>query len=201
MADSNSTALLLNVLEDAEQASKQIKRYMVSSDLTAISDVKSNSADQLIEGILERDKEIKRLMSIVQAERQNQKKCDETRAIIVQKTKELKQLQTHLREAEKILEQSLYEARQKLDGIKRASNGIISSEELIVYGHKLSMANITSPPVDWMPGDSRRPYPTDIEMRCGSLSRLNRDTSSDRVSEVSKPDVSMETDQPLQGVQ
>jgi mediator of RNA polymerase II transcription subunit 4 len=85
-----------------------------------------------------------------------------------------------------------------LDGIKRASNGIISSEELIVYGHKLSMANITSPPVDWMPGDSRRPYPTDIEMRCGSLSRLNRDTSSDRVSEVSKPDVSMETDQPLQ---
>ena len=79
--------------------------------------------------------------------------------------------------------------------------GIISSEELIAYGHKLSMANVTSPPVDWMPGDGRRPYPTDIEMRCGSLSRLNRDTSSDRVSEVSKPDVAMETDQPLQGVQ
>ena len=61
------------------------------------------------------------------------------------------------------------------------------------------MANVISPPVGWLPGDGRRPYPTDVDMRRGILARTNRDISIDRVSDLSKPDVAMETNQQTMG--
>ncbi|XP_062522129.1 mediator of RNA polymerase II transcription subunit 4-like [Corticium candelabrum] len=186
---------LLNGLKDTEQDTKQSDGACASLAFMKTDDVKNSVTRQLVHGVFERDKEIKRLISIIHSPDQDRKKVEEARGIVALKTKELKQLQTQLREAEKILDQSLYEAKEKLKAIKKANKGIISSEELIAYGHKLSMANVISPPVGWLPGDGRRPYPTDVDMRRGILARTNRDISIDRVSDLSKPDVAMETNQ------
>lgn len=38
--------------------------------------------------------------------------------------------------------------------------------------HRISASNAVSAPLTWQPGDPRRPYPTDLEMRLGMLGRL-----------------------------
>lgn len=47
----------------------------------------------------------------------------------------------------------------------------MSSEDLIKYAHRISAADAVCAPLNWQPGDIRRPYPTDIEMRMGSIGK------------------------------
>eukprot|EP00118_Oscarella_pearsei_P006984 m.32847 g.32847 ORF g.32847 m.32847 type:complete len:217 (+) comp31705_c0_seq2:486-1136(+) len=101
----------------------------------------------------------------------------------VQDDKEVKAVVTQLRQAEKLLEQSLYRAKQKASAIQKANDAVISSEELIKYAHQLSLASVTIPPTGWDPTtDGRRPYPSDIEMRLGALMRCNKSGSCDETS-------------------
>ncbi|XP_065840853.1 mediator of RNA polymerase II transcription subunit 4-like [Oscarella lobularis] len=102
--------------------------------------------------------------------------------------KEVKAIVAQLRQAEKLLEQSLYKAKQKATAIRKANDAVISSEELVKYAHQLSLAGITTPPTGWDPTtDGRRPYPSDIEMRSGALMRCNKSRStSDETSDEFK---------------
>ncbi|KAG7219708.1 hypothetical protein INR49_018871 [Caranx melampygus] len=50
--------------------------------------------------------------------------------------------------------------------------GSISSEEIIKYAHRISASNAVCAPLNWVPGDPRRPYPTDLEMRSGMLGHM-----------------------------
>lgn len=81
------------------------------------------------------------------------------------------------------------------------STGSISSEEIIKYAHRISASNAVCAPLNWVPGgyhfvlsvcvmcvwfphsfltiwhffhpgDPRRPYPTDLEMRSGILGHM-----------------------------
>jgi mediator of RNA polymerase II transcription subunit 4 len=38
---------------------------------------------------------------------------------------------------------------------------------------RISASNAVSAPLSWQPGDPRRPYPTDLEMRLGMIGRLS----------------------------
>ncbi|XP_026683717.1 mediator of RNA polymerase II transcription subunit 4 [Diaphorina citri] len=68
---------------------------------------------------------------------------------------------------------AIFQAKQKLQSINKANKRPVSSEELIKYAHRISSSNAVCAPLTWQPGDPRRPYPTDIEMRVGFLGRLN----------------------------
>uniref|UniRef100_W5LXA9 Mediator of RNA polymerase II transcription subunit 4 n=1 Tax=Lepisosteus oculatus TaxID=7918 RepID=W5LXA9_LEPOC len=52
-------------------------------------------------------------------------------------------------------------------------SGSISSEEIIKYAHRISASNAVCAPLNWVPGDPRRPYPTDLEMRSGMLGHMS----------------------------
>lgn len=83
-----------------------------------------------------------------------------------------------LNEAEHQLSTALYQARQKMDLIKKANKRPVYSEELIRYAHNISSQHSVASPYDWTPGDPRRPYPTDLQMR-QSLLNGNSPSSSD----------------------
>ena len=78
---------------------------------------------------------------------------------------------TQLKEAETLLASTIYQAKQKLENISRANP--VLSEDLIKYSHKISASNAVCAPLNWLQGDPRRPYPTDIEMRGGFLARAD----------------------------
>ncbi|OWK00850.1 MED4, partial [Cervus elaphus hippelaphus] len=54
----------------------------------------------------------------------------------------------------------------------------ISSEEIIKYAHRISASNAVCAPLTWVPGDPRRPYPTDLEMRSGLLGQMNNPSTN-----------------------
>ncbi|KAG9491396.1 hypothetical protein GDO78_000087 [Eleutherodactylus coqui] len=68
---------------------------------------------------------------------------------------------------------AVYQAKEKLKSIDKARKGSISSEELIKYAHRISASNAVCAPLTWVPGDPRRPYPTDLEMRSGLLGQMS----------------------------
>jgi mediator of RNA polymerase II transcription subunit 4 len=82
-------------------------------------------------------------------------------------------LQKSLKESETLLSTALYQAKQKLEQITKAQERPVSSEELIRFSHRISSTNAVAAPQNWVPGDPRRPYPTDLEMRMGFLGRLS----------------------------
>lgn len=57
---------------------------------------------------------------------------------------------------------ALFQAKQKLQSINKASKHPVSSEDLIKYAHRISASNAVCAPLTWQPGDARRPYPTGI---------------------------------------
>lgn len=67
---------------------------------------------------------------------------------------------------------AIYQAKQKLSLISKASEKQLSSEELIKYAHRISSSHSVAAPFNWEVGDPRRPYPTDIEMRSGLLGQI-----------------------------
>ncbi|KAA8579177.1 hypothetical protein FQN60_018750 [Etheostoma spectabile] len=67
---------------------------------------------------------------------------------------------------------AVYQAKEKLKSIDKARKGSISSEEIIKYAHRISASNAVCAPLNWVPGDPRRPYPTDLEMRSGMLGHM-----------------------------
>eukprot|EP00096_Caligus_rogercresseyi_P003149 TRINITY_DN15780_c0_g1_i1.p1 TRINITY_DN15780_c0_g1~~TRINITY_DN15780_c0_g1_i1.p1 ORF type:complete len:278 (-),score=91.02 TRINITY_DN15780_c0_g1_i1:187-1020(-) len=83
----------------------------------------------------------------------------------------IRQLQKHLKDAETVLSTAIYQSRQKLEAIEKANSNPVQSEDLIKYAHRISASNAVSAPLNWVQGDPRRPYPTDMEMRIGCLAR------------------------------
>jgi len=86
---------------------------------------------------------------------------------------DIQMLQKHLKEAETLLSTALYQARMKLDQVTKAQQHSVNSEDLIRFAHRISSTNAVAAPTTWQPGDQRRPFPTDLEMRMGLLARLN----------------------------
>ncbi|XP_007944566.1 mediator of RNA polymerase II transcription subunit 4 [Orycteropus afer afer] len=73
---------------------------------------------------------------------------------------------------------AVYQAKEKLKSIEKARKGAISSEEIIKYAHRISASNAVCAPLTWVPGDPRRPYPTDLEMRSGLLGQMNNPSTN-----------------------
>uniref|UniRef100_A0A2K5IMH8 Mediator of RNA polymerase II transcription subunit 4 n=1 Tax=Colobus angolensis palliatus TaxID=336983 RepID=A0A2K5IMH8_COLAP len=78
----------------------------------------------------------------------------------------------------RIVATAVYQAKEKLKSIEKARKGAISSEEIIKYAHRISASNAVCAPLTWVPGDPRRPYPTDLEMRSGLLGQMNNPSTN-----------------------
>ena len=91
---------------------------------------------------------------------------------LAKKNQEILQLHSLLNETEQLLSNALFQARKKFSAIETATKNQITSEDLIKYAHRISSSCAVEAPPNWVPGDPRRPYPLDIEMRSGLLGKM-----------------------------
>ena len=77
-----------------------------------------------------------------------------------------------MKEAEQVLSSAVYQSRLKIGIINQARP--ISSELIIQYAHRISSEyGVCCPEGNWVADKSRRPYPTDFDMRKGWLGKIN----------------------------
>ncbi|KAK9506951.1 hypothetical protein O3M35_008794 [Rhynocoris fuscipes] len=161
---------LLSIIEDISLISKEIIENAI-----AMKHQKLCGAEQvhLTELLVMKDNELKETLKLAAEQAKVNQKMDALRAEVDKLDQDIQQLQRQLKEAEQILATAIYQAKQKLQSINRANKRPVSSEELIKFAHRISSSNAVCAPLTWQPGDPRRPYPTDIEMRVGFLGRLS----------------------------
>ncbi|CAF1670107.1 unnamed protein product, partial [Didymodactylos carnosus] len=111
---------------------------------------------------------------IVKHQQEIERQIQQKREQIQKCERALRCLQTYLIQAVQVLSSAVYQAKQKLQNIRRAK--VFSSEDIIRYAYQLASVYATTAPDNWQQGDTRRPYPTDIEMRKGILGRLSEQT-------------------------
>ncbi|XP_026461840.1 mediator of RNA polymerase II transcription subunit 4-like [Ctenocephalides felis] len=159
---------ILHIVDDIELISKEL-----IENLIAPKQQKLSSADHqlLTELLVSKDKDLKNAMKLASEQAAIEVKINAVKSEVERQDQHILQFQRQLKEAEQILSTALYQARQKLQSINKANKKPVSTEELIKYAHRISSSNAVCAPLTWHQGDMRRPYPTDLEMRSGFLSR------------------------------
>lgn len=94
-----------------------------------------------------------------------------------------------------ILLPALYQAKDRLEAISEAESKQILAEDIVKYSHKISACNATCAPTGWQPGDPRRPYPTDVDMRAGILPQItNNGFIQQNNQDIPRPPAQLGTD-------
>ncbi|RZF43768.1 hypothetical protein LSTR_LSTR009191 [Laodelphax striatellus] len=160
---------LISIIDDIELITKEIIENTI-----AMKHQKLNGLEQLhlTELLVAKDDELKDTLKLASEQAKINQKMDALKAEVERQDQDIQQLQRQLKEAEQILATAIFQAKQKLQSISRANKKPVSSEDLIKFAHRISASNAVCAPLTWQPGDPRRPYPTDIEMRMGFLGRF-----------------------------
>lgn len=168
--NTSTSEKLLSLIDDIDLVSKEMLENTI-----ALKHQKLNGPEQLslTELLISKHNELKDTLKVAEEQAINDKKMDCLKIEVERQDQDIQQLQKQLKEAEKILATAIFQAKQKLQSINKANKRPVSSEDLIKYAHRISSSNAVCAPLTWQPGDPRRPYPTDIEMRVGFLGRLN----------------------------
>ncbi|KAI8772274.1 mediator of RNA polymerase II transcription subunit 4 [Biomphalaria glabrata] len=188
MASEPSTRQKLHsILDDMELISKElIEQLAIPKSQRKAEAPDMPDATDLMDVLIEKDGELKDLLKTAEEQEKVEKVIDGLRQEVNKRDGEIRQLQRVLKEAETIMATAVYQAKQKLAAIRQAQQNKVPSEDLIKYAHRISASNAVSAPPTWGPGDPRRPYPTDLEMRHSCLSM---GPYSDSSSSVSTPQV------------
>jgi len=167
--------VLCRYLEDFENITRELfdaiaKSYSQKTTKNDSSEVILKIVDQLIE----KDGQIKGSITTAQQQLEKHKKINQLKEELAKKDQEILQLLSQLKEAESVLATAIFQAQKKLEVTEQAEKASVSCEELIKFAFRISSGNSVEAPPDWVPGDPRRPYPLDIEMRCGALGQLSQ---------------------------
>uniref|UniRef100_UPI00358EA654 mediator of RNA polymerase II transcription subunit 4 n=1 Tax=Myxine glutinosa TaxID=7769 RepID=UPI00358EA654 len=171
MAASSTRVRLEGVLDDIEILSKELVEILAVSRAQ-----KSNQPGeevQVMELLIAKESELQELLGVASGQVAAQQEVERLQEELHRYDVAIQQLQWQLKDAEHILATAVYQAKEKLKSIEQAKKGSVMSEELIKYAHRISASNAVAAPLAWMPGDPRRPYPTDLEMRSGTLGQLS----------------------------
>lgn len=161
---------LLSVLDDLEVLSRELIEMLALSRGQKLPQPGEDT--QILELLVQRDREFQELMEVAQQQGKVHQEMQLLEKEVEKRDSDIQQLQKQLKEAEHILATAVYQAKEKLKSIDKARKGSISSEEIIKYAHRISASNAVCAPLNWVPGDPRRPYPTDLEMRSGMLGHM-----------------------------
>uniref|UniRef100_G3VS79 Mediator of RNA polymerase II transcription subunit 4 n=1 Tax=Sarcophilus harrisii TaxID=9305 RepID=G3VS79_SARHA len=167
---------LLSVLEDLEVLSRELIENLAISRSQKL--LQPGEENQIIELLIHRDGEFQELMKLALEQGKVHHEMQLLEKEVEKRDSDIQQLQKQLKEAEQILATAVYQAKEKLKSIDKARKGAISSEEIIKYAHRISASNAVCAPLTWVPGDPRRPYPTDLEMRSGLLGQMNNPSTN-----------------------
>uniref|UniRef100_A0A3B4ARR2 Mediator of RNA polymerase II transcription subunit 4 n=1 Tax=Periophthalmus magnuspinnatus TaxID=409849 RepID=A0A3B4ARR2_9GOBI len=158
---------LVSVLDDLEVLSRELIEMLALSRTQKLP--QPGEDVQILEVLVQRDREFQELMAVAQSQGKLHEEMQRLEKEVEKRDSDIQQLQKQLKEAEHILATAVYQAKEKLKSIDKARKGSVLSEELIKYAHRISASNAVCAPLNWVPGDPRRPYPTDLEMRSGML--------------------------------
>ncbi|XP_058470445.1 mediator of RNA polymerase II transcription subunit 4 isoform X1 [Solea solea] len=161
---------LLSVLGDVEVLSRELIEMLALSRNQKL--LQPGEDVQILELLVQRDREFQQLMDVAQQQGKVHQEMQQLEKEVEKRDSDIQQLQKQLKEAEHILATAVYQAKEKLKSIDKARKGSVSSEEIIKYAHRISASNAVCAPLNWLPGDPRRPYPTDLEMRSGILGHM-----------------------------
>ncbi|KAL5273208.1 MED4 family protein [Megaselia abdita] len=188
MSHKSTREKLLAVVDDYEIVSKELIENALAPKHQKISSAEHTA---LVELLVSKDEELKKLLALAAEQETVEETINELRVNVDIQDSEIQKLQRQLKEAEQILATAIFQARQKLASIAKANQRPVNSEELIKYAHRISAADAVCAPLNWMPGDIRRPYPTDIEMRMGLLGKselnLNGSTGISALNNMTTP--------------
>merc|ERR1711934_154893 len=113
-----------------------------------------------------------------------ERKLQTTRERIHVRDRQLQIFLRRLKKSEQLLADALHQAKQKLKIIKTAEASNVSTDELIRYSYIISQAGAVAAPGDWTNGDVRKPFPTELEMRCGMLARFSENQTNDNTNQT-----------------
>lgn len=164
---------LLRAIDDIELVALELFDNLANHGKATSKSSAVEETGALIELLVSKDKEIQELLEVAKNQANVQETVDKLQEEVDKQQDDIKKLQTHLKEAESLLSNAVYQAKQKLDHIKKSNKNPVPSEDLIKYAHKISASNSVSCPPGWTPGDPRRPYPSDMEMRMGWLGKMS----------------------------
>ncbi|XP_055465919.1 mediator of RNA polymerase II transcription subunit 4 isoform X2 [Psammomys obesus] len=167
---------LLSALEDLEVLSRELIEMLAISRNQKL--LQLEEENQVLELLIHRDGDFQELMKLALNQGKVHHEMQALEKEVEKRDSDIQQLQKQLKEAEQILATAVYQAKEKLKSIDRAKKGAISSEEIIKYAHRISASNAVCAPLTWVPGDPRRPYPTDLEMRSGLLGQMSNPSTS-----------------------
>ncbi|NP_001088367.1 mediator of RNA polymerase II transcription subunit 4 [Xenopus laevis] len=162
---------LESLLDDLEVLSREVIETLALSRSQKLS--QPGEENQILELLIQKDGEFQELMKVAFSQGKTHQEMQVLEKEVEKRDSDIQQLQKQLKEAEHILATAVYQAKEKLKSIDKARKGVISSEELIKYAHRISASNAVCAPLTWVPGDPRRPYPTDLEMRSGLLGQMS----------------------------
>ena len=128
----------------------------------------------LIDMFIERQDYLTQQIIIVRQQQEFERQLQAKRDEILKCERALRCLQTYLLQAVQVLSSAVFQAREKLANIRRAKT--FPSESLIRYAHQIATCYSTTAPENWIVGDIRRPYPTNIDMGRGILGRISEQT-------------------------
>ncbi|NP_001134632.1 mediator of RNA polymerase II transcription subunit 4 [Salmo salar] len=171
VTDKSTKERLLSVLDDLEVLSRELIEMLALSRSQKLP--QGGEDTQILELLVQRDREFQELMGVAQEQGKVHQEMQVLEKEVEKRDCDIQQLQKQLKEAEHILATAVYQAKEKLKSIDKARKGSISSEEIIKYAHRISASNAVCAPLNWVPGDPRRPYPTDLEMRSGMLGHMS----------------------------
>uniref|UniRef100_A0A8C7EPN1 Mediator of RNA polymerase II transcription subunit 4 n=1 Tax=Neovison vison TaxID=452646 RepID=A0A8C7EPN1_NEOVI len=164
-AGGNSTReRLLSALEDLEVLSRELIEMLAISRNQKL--LPPDEENQVLELLIHRDGEFQELMKLALNQGKIHHEMQVLEKEVEKRDSDIQQLQKQLKEAEQILT-CVY-----------IVVSAISSEEIIKYAHRISASNAVCAPLTWVPGDPRRPYPTDLEMRSGLLGQMNNPSTN-----------------------
>lgn len=165
---------LLSITDDLELISKELFETVLTPKPLRQNMTLDNN--QLADLLVAKEKELMNELRLAKEQEEIHNNMVVLREEVDRHDQQIRQLQKQFKEAEHILATAIYQAKQKLQIISKATSHPIPSEELIRYAHKISAAHSVSAPYNWEIGDQRRPYPTDVEMRSGLLANYNDPT-------------------------
>jgi mediator of RNA polymerase II transcription subunit 4 len=158
--------LLLSLIEDIDLIARELIENSVAPKQNRMAAPEHKAVTELL---VAKDKELKAALKLAAEQGEVEKEIECVRAEVAVQDQHIRALQGQLKEAETLLASTIYTAKQKLANISRSTP--VLSEDLIKYSHRISASNAVCAPLNWQQGDPRRPYPTDLELRSGWLSR------------------------------
>ena len=170
---------LLTLIDDVDLIVRQLFETLAqqsSNDGSAMdtdSKVFKMDAGQLTDLLIQKNDALVKLAETAREQQKLHKQIESVKAEIDHQDQMIGSLQKHLKSAEYLLASALYQAKEQLKLFDEANERSVMSEDVIRYAHQISASCSTAAPLNWTHGDPRRPYPQDIQMRCGWLGQIS----------------------------